>query len=193
MENVTKALFRMSLQRHSKQPIFETLTSSRKLFLYFRFVAHAFVTALSSYVYDTAIGGAFDTFLASLSTPLDHHQPTANTLSHSMPPSSTPSDVFALAERHSALLDDILSACLLRGSQKSVGDVLRGVLELILQFGLLMADLHNGKMQEYEAAEPLEELFGAFRRRMVALVSVCTLHDRSARGSANGFGGSERV
>ena len=166
VENVTKALFRMTLRRDSKQPVFETFAASRKLFMYFRFVAHTFVTALSSYVYDTAIGGTFDAFLASLSA-VDQ-DPSA-------PPSRVPSDVFALAERHSAMLDDILSACLLRGSQKSVGDVLRAVLDLILQFGLLMADLHAGKLQEYEAVEPLEELFGAFRRKMIALVSViCT-------------------
>lgn len=161
----------MTLQQDSKQPIFETLTSSRRLFLYFRFVAHAFVNALSSYVYDIAIGGTFDTFLNSLSSPsVEDHQPTAassNTGSNTSFP-----DVFVLAERHSSVLDDILSSCLLRGSQKSVGDVLRSALEIILQFGLLMADLHSGKIQEYEAAEPLEEIFGMFRRKLVTLVSA---------------------
>ncbi|EKM54343.1 uncharacterized protein PHACADRAFT_210153 [Phanerochaete carnosa HHB-10118-sp] len=168
VENVTKALFRMTLEQDSKQPIFETLTSSRRLFLYFRFVAHAFVSALSSYVYDIAIGGTFDTFLNSLSPPsAEYHSQTAASSNTGSNPSFP--DVFVLAERHSSVLDDILSSCLLRGSQKSVGDVLRSALELILQFGLLMADLHNSKIQEYEAAEPLEELFSTFRRKLVIL------------------------
>ncbi|GJE94900.1 gamma-tubulin complex component [Phanerochaete sordida] len=167
VESIVKALFRMTLRRDTKQPTFETLASSRRLFLYFRFIAHTFVNALSSYVYDTAIGGAFHDFLTSLS-PSSADEPHPHPASHETKPQTT-SDVFALAERHSMLLDDILTACLLRGNQKSVGDVLRSALEVILKFGLLMADLHNGKVQEYEAAEPLVELFGTFRRRMFAL------------------------
>lgn len=158
------------MTRQDSSPLFETLTNSRKLFLHFRFLAHSFVSAFSSYVYDTAIGGAFDTFLRSLdngSSPASDAHDTGKR--HEF------TDVFALAERHSDILDDILSACLLRSNQKAVGDVLRGVLEVVLGLGLLAADLRDGRMQEYEAAAPLEELFGAFKRRMFALVSACSV------------------
>lgn len=165
-----KALFRMTLQ--DSRPLFETLTASRKLFLHFRFLANSFVAALSSYVYDTAIRGIFDAFLHTLSD-----APSADATAEPTPGPSplhvaSFSDVFALAEHHSTVLDDILSACLLRSNQKAVGDVLRGVLEVILEFGLLMSDLREERVQEYEAAAPLEELFGVFKRRMMALVSA---------------------
>lgn len=156
-----KALFRMTLE--GSNPLFETLATSQRLFLYFRFVTNSFVTGLSSYVYDTAIGANFDAFLHGLARTGDAE------------PRSTPlvfTDVFALADHHSQVMDDILSACLLRSGQKAVGDVLRGALEIVLEFGILMSDLRSRRMQEYEAAAPLEDLFYAFRRRMIALVSL---------------------
>ena len=79
--------------------------------------------------------------------------------------------MFALAERHSEVLDDILGACLLRSSQKAAGEVLRGILDTVLKFGILMSDLAAHRVQEYEAAAPLEDLYELFRRRCIALVS----------------------
>ena len=159
----------MTLQ--DSPPLFETLAASRKLFLYFRFVANSFVATLSSYVYDVAIGGTFDAFLSSL-TPSSSLSVSADSPAKSKDakPASC-SDVFALADRHSKVMDDILSACLLRSTQKAVGDTLRGVLDVILEFGILMSDLRDERMQEYEAAAPLNDLFAAFRRRMITLVS----------------------
>jgi hypothetical protein len=165
-----KALFRMTLQ--DSRPLFETLTRSRKLFLHFRFLANSFVAALSSYVYDTAIRGIFDTFLRTLADASPADGTAESTPSSNLPHTTSFADVFALAEHHSTVLDDILSACLLRSNQKAVGDVLRGALEVILELGIIMSDLREGRVQEYEAAAPLEELFGAFRRRMISLVSV---------------------
>lgn len=156
----------MTLQ--DSPPLFETFTASRKLFLHFRFLANSFVAALTSYVYDTAIGGTFDAFLHTLTPP----GPDALT----EPRHTTASaDVFSLAEQHSKVMDDILSACLLRSTQKAVGDLLRGVLEVILEFGILMGDLRDERMQEYEAAAPLEDLFAAFKRRMLSLVRLVLL------------------
>ena len=151
----------MTQQDPSSAPLFETLSASRRLFYYFRFIASSFVTALSSYVYDVAIGGNFDAFLNSLASPLERG-------SNSTLPVF--SDVFALADHHSKVMDDILSTCLLRSNQKAVGDLLRGALQIILEFGILMSDLRGGRMQEYEAAAPLEDLFSAYRRKMVNLV-----------------------
>lgn len=155
-----KALFRMTQPNTS--PLFETIAPTRRLFLYFRFVASSFVGSLSSYVYDTAIGGNFDPFLHHLASP--HDRAADN-------PLPIFSDVFALADHHSKIMDDILGACLLRSSQKAVGDLLRGALEIILQFGILMSDLRNGKLQEYEAAGPLDDIFSAFCRKMTSFVS----------------------
>lgn len=155
-----KALFRMS--QDTTSPLFETLAPSRRLFLYFRFIANSFVDSFSSYVYDTAIGGNFDAFVYNLTSPADREKDNILPIF---------SDVFALADYHSKVMDDILGACLLRSSQKAVGDLLRGALEVILEFGIVMSDLRSGQLQEYEAAGPLEDLFSTFRRKMILLVS----------------------
>lgn len=108
----------MSTHRAIATYLFPTLTPSRKLLLHFRFIAQTFVSSLSGYVFDTAIGGNFDPFLARLSgNPSGPDSPNVNGLGFS--------DVFELAQRHSALLDDVLSACLLRSGQRGVGDLLR--------------------------------------------------------------------
>jgi hypothetical protein len=127
--------------------------------LHFRFVAHSFVSNFSSYVFDTAIRGNFDPFVARLS-------------SSSLPDFS---DVFALAKAHSVLLDDILSACLLRSGQKAVGEVLRCALELILEFAIVVGELWRGRMEEYRAATVLEDVEGRFLEKMGVLVSFVFL------------------
>jgi hypothetical protein len=160
VEHVSKAFFRMT--RENTEPLFPTLTSSNKLLLHFRFITHSFVTSLSSHVFDTAIRGNFDAFLARLTSRTSH----SNEYEFS--------DVFALADAHSVMLDSILSACLLRSGQKAVGDLLRGVLELVLELGILAGDLKRGRLGEYEAAPLLEDLYATFRGKMSTL--VCVFH-----------------
>ncbi|KAH8083806.1 Spc98 family-domain-containing protein [Cristinia sonorae] len=158
VDNVIRALFRMS--RRPNKPLFPTFAASHKLFLHFRFVSHAFVAALSSYVYDTAIRRNFDAFLALLTPPSE--DATTRTVPFT--------DVFALADYHSNMMDDMLSACLLRSGQKPVGDLLRGALDIILEFGLLMSDIHAGHLKEYQAVSDLETLFKQFYVKTTTLV-----------------------
>lgn len=158
VENVVHALFRMT--RRTSSPLFPTFTASQKLFFHFRFVSQAFVTSLSSYVYDTAIRRNFDAFFAAMA------------LSGSTTRASLFSDVFSIAEYHSLVMDDILSACLLRSGQKDVGDLLRGALEIILEFGLLMSDIITGKLKEYQAVHDLERILKTFRTKVITLVRL---------------------
>lgn len=158
VEHALAAVFRMC--RSAARPLFPTLTPSNKLLLHLRFIAHSFVTNLSEYVLDTAIGGNFDPFLVRLSLPAEGGDGLAF------------SDVFALARAHSALMDDVLSACLLRSSQRAAGDLLRQALELVLELAVLVGDLKTGKVEEYRAAPQLEDLAGRFRMKMVALVGL---------------------
>ncbi|KZT71065.1 hypothetical protein DAEQUDRAFT_666945 [Daedalea quercina L-15889] len=151
------------ITRRSSMPLFPTLSQTNKLFLHVRFVANAFVAALSSYIYDRAIGLRFDDFLTKLNTPEDGI--AQNKATHF-------SDVFALTEYHSSVLDDILSACLLRSGQKAVGDVLRGCLELVLELAVLAGDRYRGRMEEYQAAPLLEDLWDRFRKKMLTLIRV---------------------
>jgi hypothetical protein len=156
VECALKSLFRMSSHRAIATYLFPTLTQSRKLLLHFRFLAQSFVASLSGYIFDTAIGGNFDPFLARLSA--------ENEKAHGF------SDVFEVAERHSALLDDILSACLLRSGQRGIGDVLRHCLELVLEFTIVVGELHRERVQEYQAASMIEDIFKRFCKKMIILV-----------------------
>jgi len=137
--------------------LFPTSSQSRKLLTHFRFVAHSFVTTLSAYVFDVAIGGNFDAFLSRVSA-------------CRLGANSEFSDVFSLAEAHSAVLDDILSACLLRSGQRAAGDLLHGSLELVLRLCVMIGDLKDGRLQEHEATSALVDLFAAFRDKMSSLV-----------------------
>ncbi len=161
----------MTLKRAT--PPFPTFASSQQLFLHFRFLASSFIASLTSYVYDAAIGENFDAFLKKLENSAAERDGTF-------------SDAFTLADYHSRVMDDILSACLLRSSQKAVGDVLRGVLDVILEFGILMSDRQRGILKEYQTTEPLEELFGKFRKRFRTLVSLtlCFLHARHTKSTS---------
>lgn len=148
------------MTRTTALPLFPTLPSSRGLLLLFRFAAHSFLSTLSTYIYDTAIGGNFDALLLRI---------TACRESPDAP--SAFRDVFALAEYHSSVLDDILSACLLRSTQRAAGDLLRGTLELVLEFCVLVGDLKDGRMAEYQVSPMLDALYASFRKRVSALVS----------------------
>ncbi|KIM78944.1 hypothetical protein PILCRDRAFT_10863, partial [Piloderma croceum F 1598] len=162
VEHVSKAFFRMT--RKNTEPLFPTLTSSNRLLLHFRFITHSFVTSLSSHVFDTAIRGNFDAFLSRLTPGTSHSLEKGNEYGFS--------DVFALADAHSIILDNILSSCLLRSGQKAVGDLLRGVLELVLELGILAGDLKRGRLEEYQAAPLLEDLYATFRGKMSTLTKV---------------------
>ncbi|PCH43732.1 hypothetical protein WOLCODRAFT_144654 [Wolfiporia cocos MD-104 SS10] len=169
VSNAIAALYRMT--RTMSTPLFPTFSQSNKLLLHFRFVAQSFVTSLSSYVYDTAIGRNFDIFLDKLSGP-------GTNILRDFP------DAFALTAYHSRVLDDILNACLLRSGQKKVGDLLRGCLELVLELALIAGDRQTGRLEEYQAVQPLEDLWDVFRRKMTTLIQVLrALVDRKSGSS----------
>lgn len=187
VESALKCLFRMG--RSTTNPFFRTLTASRKLLLHFRFVAQSFVSSLESYVFDIAIRGNFDPFVARL-TPETLDSVTSAGKNNGF------SDVFELARGHSVLLDDILSACLLRSGQRGVGDLLRNSLELVLEFCVACGELHRGRLEEYQAAGLIEDIFGKFRTKMTTLTKVLKgLVDKgpsSSRSLVDVSGGGER-
>ncbi|TFK54366.1 hypothetical protein OE88DRAFT_1675979 [Heliocybe sulcata] len=155
VENAIRSLYRMT--RKQSEPLFPTFSSSNKLILHFRFVAQSFVTVLATYVFDTAIRGNFDVLFSRLS-------------SASMPDKESFPDVFALAEYHSTVMDDVLSACLLRSRQKGAGDLLRGCLEYVLDLCNLAGMRKENRKEEYEAAPLLEDLYNSYNTRMTNLV-----------------------
>ena len=166
VESAIKSVFQMS--RSASNFLFPTLTKSRKLLLHFRFISQAFVSSLSGYIFDTAICGNFDPFLARLSCGGSAGLPSSS--SNNSDRTFEFSDVFQLAQCHSALLDDILNACLLRSGQKGVGELLRHSLELVLEFTVVVGELHRGRLEEYQAAPLIEDLFQKFRTKMATFV-----------------------
>ncbi|KAI0743786.1 Spc98 family-domain-containing protein [Daedaleopsis nitida] len=181
VENVVRTLFRLT--RKNTTPLFPTLVSSNKLMLHFRFVTQTFVMALSSYVYDVAIGSNMDAFLARLTATSVSSSNSTLSSSTSTSTNADPqraareelaafADVFSLADYHSRVLDDVLSSCLLRSGQKAVGDILRGCMELVLELGVLAGEIRDRNLEEYEAAPMLEELWAKFRTKMATFVKV---------------------
>lgn len=166
VESAIKSVYRISSRRSASNVLFPTLTKSRKLLLHFRFISQAFVSSLSGYIFDTAICGNFDPFLGRLSGG-DSGLPTSSSNNER---TFQFSDVFELAQCHSVLLDDILNACLLRSGQKGVGELLRHSLELVLEFTIVVGELHRGRLEEYQAAPLIEDLFQKFRTKMATFV-----------------------
>ena len=136
-----------------ESPLFPTLISANNTLLRFRFSAHSVISAIASHVPDVAVRGNVDPFLARLSTP------------------GTFMDVFELANAHSDMMDDVLSACLLRSSQRTAGDALRGCMELALELCVLAGDRRRGRIEEYAAMPRLEQLYASFVEKMNTLVS----------------------
>ncbi|PIL34214.1 hypothetical protein GSI_03925 [Ganoderma sinense ZZ0214-1] len=191
VENVVRTLFRLT--RNASAPLFPTLTPSNKLLLHFRFVVHAFIMAVSSYVYDVAIGSNMDMLLARLASAAPPELTISTYSGGNDNDSREPdleagagafADVFSLGEHHSRVLDDVLSSCLLRSGQKAVGDILRQCMECVLELGVLAGELKDGNFEEYEAAPLLEDLWGRFRARMTMFVKVLkALVEKEADGA----------
>ncbi|KAF5348737.1 hypothetical protein D9758_006819 [Tetrapyrgos nigripes] len=159
VEHALHAVFRMAIS--SDKPIFQTLASSRKLFLQFRFAAQSFITNFSEYVYDTAIGGNFDPFLASLRTVADKNETHFRF-----------SDIFSLAGVHSKVLNDMLTACLQRASQRVGATLLRDAMQIVLDFSVLAGELYRGRVEEYQAAPLLDNMYRQFRKKVANLIKL---------------------
>jgi len=61
---------------------------------------------------------------------------------------------------------------LLRSGQREVGEILRQSLEAVLEFAVVMGELHRGRLKEYQAGPMVEDLFAKFRSKMMMLVSA---------------------
>ncbi|TRM69369.1 gamma-tubulin complex component protein [Schizophyllum amplum] len=164
VQHALSSLYRISAD--TVAPVFDTLVPSRKKFLHLRFTAHSFVSAFSGYVFDTAIRGNFDAFLDRVSA-------SASQLSSPVPDVEEAfSDVFALADAHSGMMNDILSACLLRSGQRAVGKLLQQSLETILQLCIMIGELKEERIEEYRAATALDEIYETFATKMSTLYKV---------------------
>ncbi|KAF8271255.1 hypothetical protein EI94DRAFT_1797237 [Lactarius quietus] len=141
----TKCACRL-LSHDSRPPTLSHPHFANNLLLRFRLAAQSFVSALASHVPDVAVRGNVDPFLARL-TP------------------GTFKDVFELADAHSDMMDDVLSACLLRSNQRTAGEALRGCMELVLDLCVLAGERRRSRVEEYAAVPVLETLYASSWRR----------------------------
>ncbi|KAL5501049.1 hypothetical protein ACEPAH_9436 [Sanghuangporus vaninii] len=181
VEAAMRAVFRVT-RRCSIGHVFANYPNAQNLVLHFRFAAQAFLTAFSAYVADTAIRGNIDPFIACVR----YAEVAATSPSEYIGPFA---DVYALMQRHSRVLDSVLAACLLRGAQRTVGDILRTLLEVILEFSVLVGNayrvevsgIRNRAFDEERAARRVEALFAKFCKTRYALVKA--LRKIAERGS----------
>ena len=130
-----------------------------------------FISVLSAYTADTAIRGNLDAFIARIKSAESNF-----TDIDSEPVLSVKgdfADVYALMKRHSRVLDDILAACLLRGTQQAVSQLLHSILEIVLEFANIVGNVHKGLVQETAAAERLNVLHHNYKRKIAQMVCSC--------------------
>ena len=181
VESAVRILFRVT--RTSSDLVFPYDSRAQGILIHFRFAAQSFLASFASYVYDTAIGGNFDAFLSRIAS------------AESSPDLSAENyfaDVFSLMQRHSRVLDDILSACLLRTVQKTVREVLEAVLATIVDFAVLIGNTRSGHIPTTKAAANVEELFILFKEKRNLLVSridigTCHLYFTNSCSTGTGF------
>jgi hypothetical protein len=160
-----------------------------KLLLRFRFHTHAFVSTLTSYIFDTAIGIHFNGFvkrLEDIASKQAAHQspveskPEATKISDVKTPrksvkeysDSTPAaDVFEIMDDHSRILDKILGGCMLRTQQRALSDVLEDILGIVLRLGSLVRDWKRETVKDEDAGNQLQNLHYNFERNMMIFVS----------------------
>ncbi|THH09217.1 hypothetical protein EW145_g2175 [Phellinidium pouzarii] len=190
VEHAVRLLYRLA--RPSSSCIFRDNPSAQNILTHFRFSAQSFVSGLSAYVADTAVRGNIDAFLARLSA-AESVSLSSYSISESESDSNATTsaahgpfaDVYALMQRHSRVLDDVLAACLLRSAQRAVGDVLRTCLEVVLEFGVLIGNVHKGMVEEAPAAARLKVLYDKFHGKLKLLLKALrNISERDSKGFA---------
>lgn len=169
VEHATRVLYRLT--RPPNIAIFVDQPAVLNTINHFRFSAESFVSALSAYAADTAIRGNLDAFLARVkAAEVDFADPDSQIEATGLSVKGDFADVYSLMKRHSRVLDDVLAACLLRGTQQAVAQLLHNVLEGILEFAIIVGSVHKGSVQESAAEERIRSLYRDYQRKIARLV-----------------------
>ncbi|KAG8814874.1 hypothetical protein FRC17_000938 [Serendipita sp. 399] len=181
VDTVSRGLFHTL---HKGPPIFEDNIAALYLLRRFRFQTHAFISILTSYVFDTVIGAQFDGFMTRLDE-IDHMHDARRRernerededldLQDTLKPVA---DVFEIMADHSRTLDKILGGCLLRIQQRAISEVLQDILSTVLLLGCLVRDLKRKALSQEDAATQLQKLYVSFERKMFTLTKVLRAMD----------------
>jgi len=161
VETVNRTLFHLTLKQ-SANVLFPKHPHMFALLCQFRFRAHSFLANFITYIFDTAIGANWKSFI----TRLRNLQGSSN-ISSIADDVREVQDVFSLVNYHSAVLDKILEACLLKTRHKAIANVLWKCLEIILQLGKLVGDRTSNAISELEGSNRLQELFQSFEKNIL--------------------------
>ena len=153
------------LTRPKAHPLFHPTSSAQKTLLTLRLKMHSFLTTLTSYVYTTAIGGNIDSLINRLL--IAEQSPSTG---YTLP--SVFSDVFGLMTHHSAVMDDVMTACMLRSAQGKLRDVVKACLESVLSFATLVGEVRRGRVAVEDAEKRMKRIGQRFEEKVKVLVSL---------------------
>ena len=176
MDTVSRGLF---WSIHTEGTSFSSAATT-SLLRRFRFHLHAFLSVLTSYVFDTVIGANFNAFNLKLRSIEDLHRTRQrewneasvdpSTFGSNQECSKPAADIFEVMEEHSKMFDKILGGCMLRTQQRAISDVLEDILSVVLLLGSLVRDFKRRALSEENATAQLLKLHNAFERKMITLV-----------------------
>jgi hypothetical protein len=172
VETVSRGLFHSVHQTTPNEELFKLKPQAHRLLLRFRFQTHSFVSALTSYIFDCAIGTHFNAFMRRLDSVVQQirlHSRQERDGEDGFP--SVP-DVFALMNDHSKMLDKILGACMLRTPQRAIAEVVTDILSNILDLGTLVGDMKRGIVDDPTGEARVNKLYYTFERKMFTFVCL---------------------
>lgn len=150
---------------HGKRSTFKATAISMR----FRIEAHHFITALSSYFYDTGIAGpwkSFEHWLNGIEANMACGSADSN-------PKHVPGPE-RLREFHERILDQIMLALMLRKRQRPVMKLLEEIFGLILKFGKSIRIQAMGVEKVEDSIEfDVVALYKAFKQKVDVFVTVC--------------------
>lgn len=130
---------------------------------YFRMEAHHFVTAISTYIFQTGITehwAAFESYITALETRLAEEDATGELGTH------VTSGLESVKSAHEQCLDSIMFSLLLRRRQKKVMALLEDIFDLILLFS-------KRQRQEFDVRESGKDIYSTLRGKIKVFISVC--------------------
>lgn len=155
-------------------------TSTRDLIFKYRFQMDQFISALQSYIHDTAIEATWSSFMQNVHAMQTQQTPNNN---------SSKDYVLVIMEPHSFrdyhdhVLDRILFQCFLKQSQTRIFQVIRPIMEDVIFFSSILDD-YAGKEIEHEDKLSMKcrRIFEQFQQHTQVFVKVLQLLETKGSG-----------
>ena len=172
METVSRGLFHSVQQTTPGEDLFKAKPQTHRLLLRFRFQTHSFVSALTSYIFDSAIGAHFNAFMRRLESVVQQVRLHSRKGRDGDEDFASVPDAFEFMNDHSKMLDKILGACMLRTQQRAIAEVVTDILSIVLNLGTLVGDMKRGIVDDSTGEARIKKLYHTFERKMFTLVCL---------------------